>query len=113
MFDSLNTSYILLSDLCAQMALIVYVFMFAASIKLRYQTSTPQGAYRIPGGKLGVWIVAGLGLLCSLAAILIGFVPPSQVEMQHPHFYLAFLVTGLAVFIIIPLLIARNIKAQP
>lgn len=36
MLDSINAAYWILSDLSAQLALLVYIFMFAAAIKLRY-----------------------------------------------------------------------------
>ncbi len=108
LLDSINAAYWILSDLCAQMALLVYVFMFSAAIKLRYTRPNHSGAYKIPGGKIGIWLVAGIGLLCCLSAILIGFVPPTQIPVGNIIFFEAFLVGGLILFALIPWLLAKK-----
>jgi amino acid transporter len=90
------------------MALIVYVFMFAAAIKLRYSKPNQPGAYKIPGGKLGMWIVAGTGLLCCVSAVLIGFIPPTQIPIGNTLFFQAFLLGGLVIFLVIPWLLAKK-----
>lgn len=108
LLDTINAAYWILSDLCAQMALIVYVFMFAAAIKLRYSKPNQRGAYRIPGGKLGMWIVAGTGFLCCILAILIGFIPPTQIPIGNTFFFQSFLLGGLIVFLAIPYLITKK-----
>ncbi|MCX7117321.1 MAG: amino acid permease [Legionellales bacterium] len=108
LFDSINAAYWILSAMCAQMALMVYVFMFSAAIKLRYSQPNQPRAYRVPGGKLGMWIVASIGLICCLATILIGFVPPSQIPIQHPLFFQAFLISGLIIFVMVPWLMSKK-----
>jgi len=108
LLDTINAAYWILSDLCAQMALIVYVFMFAAAIKLRYSKPNQPGAYKIPGGKLGMWIVAGTGLLCCVSAVLIGFIPPTQIPIGNTLFFQAFLLGGLVIFLVIPWLLAKK-----
>ena len=60
---NVSTSYWMLSAVTAQIVIIMYGLMFAAVIRLRYtQPDTPR-PYRIPGGKIGVWLVCGVGLL--------------------------------------------------
>lgn len=108
LFESINAAYWILSDLCAQMALLVYVFMFAAAIKLRYSRSYPTGAYRIPGGNGVMWLVAGAGMLCSLLAILIGFVPPTQIKIENTFIFESFLMGGLIIFVFFPWIAAKK-----
>jgi glutamate:GABA antiporter len=108
LFDSINAAYWLLSDLCAQMALLVYIFMFAAAIKLRYSKPNQPGSYKIPGGKIVMWLVAGTGILCCLFAIGIGFVPPTQIPINNVAFFEAFLIGGLILFVAIPWYFARK-----
>ena len=100
--DTINAAYWILTVMCAQMALLVYVFMFAAAIKLRYSQPNQHRAYQIPGGKIGIWITAGTGLLCCLFAIGIGFVPPTQIPIKNVVFFDAFLIGGLILFVVIP-----------
>ncbi|MDP1615498.1 MAG: APC family permease [Methylococcales bacterium] len=101
-FDTINASYWLLSVLCAQMALLVYIIMFAAAIKLRHSHPHQHRPYQIPGGNVVLYIVAGLGILCCLIAILIGFLPPTQIPVHHVWRFEAFLVGGLVLFIGLP-----------
>lgn len=106
--ESINAAYWLLSDLSAQMALMVYVFMFAAAIKLRYsQPNTPR-AYRVPGNNFVMWVVAGLGMLCCLSAMAIGFVPPAQIPIDNVYFFEIFLIGGLFIFFILPWWFAKK-----
>jgi glutamate:GABA antiporter len=108
LFDSVNAAYWLLSDLAAQMALLVYVFMFAAAIKLRYSQPNQPRSYTIPGGNLVMWLVAGIGILCCLVAILIGFVPPTQIPINNVVFFESFLLGGLILFIVLPWIFAKK-----
>ena len=108
LFDSINAAYWTLSVMCAQMALLVYVFMFSAAIKLRYSQPNQPRAYKIPGGNAGMWIVAGTGLLCCVGTILIGFVLPTQIQFKTPLFFQAFLVTGLIIFVILPWVFSKK-----
>lgn len=108
LLDSINAAYWILSDLCAQMALLVYVFMFAAAIKLRYSKPNQPRAYKIPGGTVGIWLVAGVGMLCCIATILIGFVPPTQIPIKNTVFFQVFLIGGLSIFVLIPWLLAKK-----
>ncbi|WP_084758851.1 APC family permease [Legionella adelaidensis] len=112
LLDSINAAYWILSDLCAQMALLVYVFMFAAAIKLRYSKADKKRAYKIPGGKPGIWLVSGIGLICCVLTILIGFVPPTQIPIENVAFFESFLVGGLFLFVLVPWLLAKRSLAQ-
>jgi amino acid transporter len=102
LFKTINVAYWMLSAMSAQMALLVYIFMFASVIKLRYSKPNQRGAYRIPGGMVGVWLVAGTGISCCLATIMIGFVPPTQIPIHNVALFEAFLIGGLLFITIIP-----------
>ncbi|WP_115709004.1 APC family permease [Legionella sainthelensi] len=108
LLDSINAAYWMLSDLCAQMALLVYVFMFAAAIKLRYSKPHQHRTYTIPGGNKVMWLVSGIGILCCLVAILIGFVPPTQIPVGNVIVFESFLIGGLILFVLIPWFLAKK-----
>ncbi|MDI9818402.1 MULTISPECIES: APC family permease [unclassified Legionella] len=108
LLDSVNEAYWLLSDLSAQMALLVYVFMFAAAIKLRYSKPDQPRSYKIPGGNAVMWVVAGIGILCCLMAMLIGFVPPTQIPVGNIIFFESFLLGGLFLFVVLPWWFAKK-----
>ncbi|MDR3442279.1 MAG: APC family permease [Legionella sp.] len=102
LLDSINAAYWMLSDLSAQMALMVYIIMFAAAIQLRNRRPDLKRGYTIPGGKVVLWLIAGVGTLCCTAAMLVGFAPPSQIPVGNVFVFEAFLVGGLILFVLIP-----------
>ncbi len=108
LFDSINAAYFLLSDLCAQMALLVYIFMFSAAIKLRYSQPDKPRSYTIPGGNLVMWIVASIGILCCVSAMLIGFIPPNQIPVGNVLIFETFLAGGLVLFVVLPWIFAKK-----
>lgn len=107
-FDSINAAYWLLSDLSAQMALLVYIFMFAAAIKLRYSQPKKARGYTIPGGNFFMWLICSVGILCCIAAMFIGFVPPTQIPIGNIFFFESFLIGGLVLFVVLPWIFAKK-----
>ena len=64
--------------------------------------------YKIPGGKIGMWIVSGIAFLTSLLAIAVGFIPTGNVRAEGPHaviLYIAFLFFGSLFFMAAPLVL--------
>ena len=103
--DNVNTAFWLLSALTAQIYLVMYLLMFAAAVKLRYSRPDVDRAYRVPGGNVGMWLTAMVGIGGSMAAIGLGFVPPGQLSVGSPAFFVGFLVVGLVVMTGAPLII--------
>lgn len=99
---SVNSSYWVLSNLTAQLALIFYILMFAAAIRLHYSSPHVKRSFKIPGGKIGIWLVCGTGILTCIGAIILGFLPPSQVAVGKVAVYESILVGGIILFSIPP-----------
>ena len=105
-FNTVNAAYWILSDLTAQLALVYYITFFAAALRLRYKTPLIKNAYRIPGGKIGIWIVCGVGILTCVSAIIAGFLIPTDiVDLSQYTLYEWVLSLGMVVFIVLPLII--------
>ena len=103
---SVQTAYQIISQLTIILYLIMYMLMFAAAIYLRHKEPNTPRSFRIPGGKkLGMWIVAGVGLLGSLLAFCFSFIPPSQIPVGSPAVYVGILIVGTIIFAGIPLII--------
>lgn len=102
---NLSSSYWILSALSAQMYLVMYLLMFIAAIRLRYTRPLVPRAYKIPHPHKGIWLVACLGVLSSLFAIIVTFFPPKQLNVGSLVFYESFLIGGLLLMIAIPLII--------
>ena len=105
MMPSLSSSYWILSALSTQIYLVMYVLMFMAAIRLRYTKPHVPRAYRIPHPHKGIWIVACFGILSSILAIILVFVPPAQINVGSLVFYESFLGIGLVAMSLIPVII--------
>ena len=104
---TVSASYWLLTDLTAQLTTLMYLFMFAAAITLRYTQRDIERPYKVPGGNFGMWMVAGFGILASLFAFFIGFVPPAQLKTGSTFFYDAFLIIGIIVLSLPPFIFRK------
>jgi putative glutamate/gamma-aminobutyrate antiporter len=102
---SVQAAYQILSQLTVTLYLIMYFLMFGAAIYLRYTEPNTPRPYKVPGGEIGMWIFAGVGLIGSLIAFVLSFVPPSQISVGSPTTYVAILVAGNVLFVAIPLII--------
>lgn len=109
LMPSVNASYWLLTALAAQLYMIMYFMMFIAAIRLRYKkTVARRNGFMIPGPKnLGVWLVAGLGLMGCLAAFAIGFIPPSGIQVGGASHYELLLTIGLVFACLLPLIFLK------
>jgi glutamate:GABA antiporter len=107
-FKSMSTAYWILSVLTAQLALLFYVCLFAAAIKLRYTGPKFPNAYRIPGGNWGIWLTGSVGILTCIAAIIIGFIPPADIPISNTLVYEIILVAGMLIFTLLPLVIQKK-----
>ena len=102
---TVQTAYQIISQLTIILYLIMYMLMFTAAIYLRYRRPEVPRTFRIPGGNLGMWIVAGVGLLSSLTAFCFSFIPPGQIAVGSPAVYVGILIVGAIIFVGIPMVI--------
>lgn len=92
---SVKSSYWLLSNLTAQLALLFYILLFCSALRLHHKCIHVKRAFKIPGGDVGMWLVSGTGILTCVVAIFIGFLPPAQVEVGKVASYEAILILGI------------------
>jgi glutamate:GABA antiporter len=100
-----NSAFWELFALATTVYLVMYFIMYAAAIKLRYTEPDTPRKFRVPGGKLGMWIVAGWGIVAMGFVFVVAMVPPSQIPEGTPLTYEAFLVIGTAVVVALPFII--------
>ncbi len=108
LLPTVNSSFWLLSVITAQLALLVYIALFAAAIKLHYSKPDVPRHFRIPGKKWGIWSVCSIGILCCLLVFLFGFIPTSQVTFQSIFYYELTLIGGILVCCAIPLFLVKK-----
>jgi len=104
---SINTGYWMLTALTTQLVLMMYGMVYAAAIRLRYTQPDVNRPYKIPGGKVGIWIVGGMGLIGSLTALVVGFIPPTGVKHWPTPIYVAAIAVGILISTLPPFIIEK------
>ncbi|MBC5620477.1 amino acid permease [Butyricimonas hominis] len=104
--DDVSVAFFLLSALTIGLYLLMYMMMYASGIKLRYTQPDLPRSYRVPGGNLGMWLIAGIGFLAVLFSFAVTFFPPSQLPVGSPAMYTGLVVIGTVVFFSIPFIIS-------
>lgn len=112
LFPSVNSSFWFLSIMTAQLALIVYIFLFAAALRLRYQKPDVARSFKIPFGKAGLWAVCLLGLFSCCVVIAVGFFPPAQMGIEDIKTYETALVLSLLFLGLFPLVPLWKISSK-
>ena len=75
LIPDVSSAYWIFSVITTQVYLIMYLLMFVAAVRLR--RNAPRPPARLPRARC--WsALCGVGFAASLAALLVGFVPPSQ-----------------------------------
>jgi amino acid transporter len=72
---SVNQAYWILSAMTVELLCIVYFFIFASVIKLRYSKPDAPRPFKIPGGKPGIWLFGGMGLFGVVFSFIVGLLP--------------------------------------
>src|SRR5690349_50659 len=104
LIPDVSSAYWIFSVITTQVYLIVYLLMFIAAIRLRRQQPDHARGYRAP--MLGA--LCGVGFVASLAALLVGFIPPSQFGSGSPGSYLVIVAGGaLGLGLLVPYLFYR------
>lgn len=98
LIPSVSSAYWILSVMTTQVYLVVYLLMFVAAVRLRRDQPDVERGYRAPALKL----LCVVGFVASAAAIIIGFVPPSQFESGNGLLYGALILAGTGLIGLLP-----------
>jgi amino acid transporter len=95
---SVSSAYWILSVMTTQIYLIVYLLMFVAAVRLRRDKPEVERGYTAPA----LTVLCVVGFVASVAAIVIGFVPPSQFENNSAALYALLILAGTALLGLLP-----------
>lgn len=98
-------------QIMSQMATIIYLVMvltiYAAFIRLRRTQPGKTRGYRVPGGKVGMIVVCAVGIAGALLALVLSYLPPSQIATGSPVVYVGIIVVGVAAIVAMPLIVYK------
>jgi amino acid transporter len=114
LMPTVASAFWILSNITAQLALVCYIFLFAAAIKLHYHRPHVIRHFKIPGGRIGIWLVSCTGIFSCVAVVLIGFIPPEHTDVGNLWIYECILGGGMLILAVIPFVLLKlKKKAQP
>lgn len=100
-FPSINASYWFLSVLSTQLYMIMYMCMFLSAIRLRKTYNLSQAkSFLIPGKNIGLYSVCLLGLFGCLLTLLVGFMPPDNINIGNRMTYQFLSISGMFAMIL-------------
>lgn len=96
-------------QIMSQMATIIYLFLvliiYGTFIRLRHTQPNKKRGFRVPGGRFGMILTCTVGIIGALLALVLSYLPPSQITTGSPAVYVGILAGGVAVFVAIPLVV--------
>ena len=108
-----NLSFLIAIALTVCIYVAAYVLMYAAYFKLITKQKNLKRKYQVPGGVIGKFLFAGLGLITSMLALFISFVPPAGLAQGQSTTYLLILIVCFVVALILPFWIySRHDKSK-
>lgn len=112
---SVQAYYWLLTALSTQIYSLMYLMMFIAALKLKFTDKRTQdpSAFRIPGNKLGMSIVAIVGVIGTCVCVIVGFIRPDNMYSDPYEFVKMLFVCLISSIIpVILFMIYRNEKIK-
>lgn len=110
---TISNAFWIMSVMCSELYMIMYMLMFAAAIRLRYKNPDIKRPFCIPGGKPVIWAVAGVAFLTSFFAMVTGFIPPQNIVEKGTGAmvgYIAFIGISVIFFTFIPLFFFKRFE---
>jgi amino acid transporter len=106
--DSINTYYWMLTALVAQTFLVMYLLMYAAVLHLRRTQPDVPRPFKIPGGRIGLVLIVGVGIAGSVFTFVLGFLPASHLDVEGTALYVVAMVLGIVGVCVTPFLLHRD-----
>lgn len=97
LLPTINSAYWVLTMISVSGCMLSYLFVFAAVIRLRYRKDIHFQGFKIPGGKIGVWLVGGAGFIGALLTFIVSFIPSKHVRVVNIINYEILLFGGLMI----------------
>lgn len=103
--SSVNAIYVVIFSFSSILFMTPYLFMYPAVIKLRYVDPDHERPYKIPGGKVGLWLSGILPAIC-VAGAMIGLSLPGN--NPNPVLYECKVWGGFVIIVLIGIVLHYN-----
>lgn len=110
-----QSSFWLLMALTSQFTVLMYIFLFAAFIRLRFKEKEKNpSAFYVPGGMLAAIVLCSVAILASVIAFFLGLFPPATLSLplqQNLH-YIAIMIIGDVAILSLPFLLFKKLRER-
>lgn len=105
-----NVSFFVAMALTVVIYLVGYFLFFIGYLALVFKKKDLPRTYNVPGGTVGKAIVAIVGLIVTLFAFIISFVPDSSLPSSSHAAYMTILIVCFVIVVILPFVIYQATK---
>ena len=97
LMPSVEMAFWLVTAITTQFAMMMYGLIFISAIKLRFNHPEVERPYTIPGGKVGLFGLAGMGALTCIGCFILGFILPDKFLANQASFWIfeSYLIVGI------------------
>ncbi|MCM1356842.1 MAG: amino acid permease [Staphylococcus sp.] len=107
---TVESAYQIMSQMATIIYLIVVLMIYVSFLRLRRTAPGKTRGFRVPGGNVGKWIVSIIGMAGALLALVLSYIPPSQISTGNPVVYVGIIVIGVGLFLALPLIVYAKRK---
>ncbi len=105
LMPNLNIAFWTSTAMAMMIYFAMYTMMILAGLYLRYKAPRVKRAYKVPGGKIGIWVVSVIGLLTLLGGFIVALFPPAELPAGNNMLYEIVLIGGIVIIYAIPFII--------
>lgn len=107
--------FVMITQTVTILYMIYYVLMFTSFLRLRYTQPNRPRSFVVPGGKVGAFVIAGMGLVACVFGITLSLYPPAQVakEVGSGSVYVTTILVLVAIVIGVALALYQLSKKNP
>lgn len=102
LLPNINSAYWLLTAIASQVVVIMYSLVFCTCSRLRYTQKDKPKPFKVFGGKVGICFLTLIGMAACAFTLVIGFVPPSNIQIGNIALYETIMIISLILLITSP-----------
>lgn len=106
-FGGNNSAYQMAMSLTVMLYLVTYILIFVAYLKQINQKNKPARTFSVPGGRVGQYLIATVGLISSIVVVGSTFIPGSSFKLLPRSVYVLVMISFLVLIMMGTLLIYR------
>lgn len=102
---TVESAYQIMSQMATIIYLVMVIIIYGAFLQLRRTQPNKKRGFKVPFGKAGAIVTCVIGILGSLLALVLSYLPPSQITTGSPVIYVGIIVAGVGIIIALPLIV--------